>query len=87
MRALDRLIIDCFNTTDAYNTNNILVLYVFSIPSILIQDVPLNGCEVSTFKKNKMNSSFDNIIKIRETSSDRFFYYLVRTLQSAWAYF
>jgi hypothetical protein len=21
----------------------------------------LNGCEVSTFKKNKMNSSFDNI--------------------------
>jgi hypothetical protein len=28
----------------------------------LIQDA-LNGCEVSTFKKNKMNSSFDNIIK------------------------
>jgi thiol-disulfide isomerase/thioredoxin len=23
----------------------------------------LNGCEVSTFKKKKMNSSFDNIIK------------------------
>jgi hypothetical protein len=33
----------------------------FSIPAIFNTGCALNGCEVSTFKKNKMNSSFDNI--------------------------
>jgi hypothetical protein len=44
----------------------------FSIQAIFNTGCALNGCEVSTFKKIKMNSSFDNIIK-SETSSDRFF--------------
>jgi hypothetical protein len=38
-------------------------------------------------KKNKMNSSFDNIIKSEKPVLIDFFCYLVRTLQSAWAYF
>jgi tmRNA-binding protein len=57
----------------------------FSIP-IFNTGCALNGCEVSTLKKNKMNSSFDNIIKSEKPVLIDFLLLGV-TLQSAWAYF
>jgi thiol-disulfide isomerase/thioredoxin len=54
--------LDCFNTaSDTIPTD--WFYGCFSIQAIFNTGCALNGCEVSTFKKNKMNSSFDNIIK------------------------
>jgi thiol-disulfide isomerase/thioredoxin len=55
--------LDCFNTATNTNQQKYSVLWLLFLFQIFNTGCALNGCEVSTFKKKKMNSSFDNIIK------------------------